>query len=285
MRVAARLRQSGDRYQVFYEELMSVLGYKRNSAAFRRVAECLPLAAWSASATPEEHYAHLLGTAGLLPDTERLSTLDAQTFVRGLWDIWFRAGGGAGGLEASIEWKTHSTRPSNHPVRRLAAAASIFHEPRRLLDAIYAVERGDAAAWTKRVLELLTQVEPLPFWERRQSLDSATGARKLALIGKGRAAAMLSNAVLPFMVAENPTAEPLVDTLPPEDLGSPAREAAYRLFGRDHNPVFYQRSGLRQQGLLAIHQTYCLTQRDGCQSCALAGRLREIADSARIDSP
>lgn len=280
-RLAGRLRVVGDRHQVFYEEVMAVLGYKRNSAAFRRVAERLPLAAWTEDESIEERYARLLGTAGLLPDPEALKTDAARTFARELWDAWFRYGGGADSVADEVGWNVGGMRPANHPVRRLAAAAALFARPHAVLDALTALPLGDADAWTPAALRILTSLDPPAYWAARQSLDSAPGERPLALLGTGRAAALLTNAVVPLLLAENPAAEALGDALPPEDLGSPARETAFRLFGRDHNPVFYQRSGLRQQGLLAVYQDFCLTSREGCLACPLSERLREAANDAR----
>jgi hypothetical protein len=279
-RLAGRLVAVGDRHQVFYEEVLSVLGYKRNSAAFRRVAERLPLALWTEGATVEEHYARLLGTAGLLPAPEQLKTDAARVFARGLWDAWFRSGGGAESVADEVGWNVGGLRPANHPVRRLAAAAAIFASPRAVLDALTALPVGDADRWRREALGVLTGIAPPAYWTARLCFDSASDGRPVALLGDGRAAALLTNAVLPMRIAEDPALEALVDALPPEDLGAPARETAFRLFGRDHNPVVYQRSGLLQQGLLAVYQDFCLSSREGCLECPLAGRLREVRHDA-----
>ena len=79
---------------------------------------------------------------------------------------------------------------------------------------------------------------------------------------------------VPLRLAEDPEAgDALLGHLPPEDLGAPARETAYRLFGRDHNPALYLRSGLFEQGLLAIHRDFCLRVHGGCENCPLAAHL------------
>ena len=88
-------------------------------------------------------------------------------------------------------------------------------------------------------------------------------------MGRGRAAAILANVVLPFAMAEE-RAQACPDWLPPEDVSSPVRLTAFRLFGRDHNPAaLYSSNGLLIQGLLQIHRDYCLQHHPECQGCGL----------------
>jgi len=280
-RLAARIAETGDRRQVFYEECMAVLGAKRNSVPFRKVAERLPLSGWTPGGLPEEHYARLLGVAGLLPDADRLGREEARRFVRGLWDLWFRAGGGAQALDEGVAWTLTGMRPHNHPLRRLAAAAVLFSRAQEVLDELMAVPPAEPAGWARRACRIFAGVPPLPYWETRLSLDAPVGSRPVALLGEARIAALLANVVVPLKVAEDPAAELLADALPTEDLGAPAREMAYRLFGRDHNPALYAGHGVMQQGLLAIHHDFCLRIREGCDGCPLAGHLRGAWHDAR----
>ena len=78
------------RRQVFYEEVMAALGYKRNETAFRHVAERVPLAE--------------------LPGSREAA--EAALLVAGGFESWDRAG----------------IRPWNTPERRLARAAEVFTE-------------------------------------------------------------------------------------------------------------------------------------------------------------
>ena len=51
------------------------------------------------------------------------------------------------------------------------------------------------------------------------------------------------------------------------------RLMASRIFGPDHNPrALYEGSGLVQQGLIQIHNDFCLTCRSDCAGCAFASR-------------
>lgn len=272
-RVADRLWNASDRAQVFYEELMAILGAKQNTAAFRKLAEALPLHAWPAKQTVEDAYARLLGTAGLLPDPRQLQHPEAGAFARDLWDRWFRAGGGIGASEPSPRWTLHGLRPLNHPLRRLAAAARMLHRPTALLERLDALPVEEPRTWVRTAMAVLQDCGEWPFWDVRAALDAAPATRRIALLGRARAAAVLSNAVLPLLIAKDPRRLHLADALPAEDLSAPMRETAFRLFGRDHNPARYASHGLRQQGLLGIEREFCLTTREACDDCILAQRL------------
>ena len=88
-------------------------------------------------------------------------------------------------------------------------------------------------------------------------------------MGRGRAAAILANVVVPFAMAED-RAPNCPDWLPPEDVSAPVRLTAFRLFGRDHNPAaLYSSNGLLIQGLLQIHRDYCLQLHPDCRRCDL----------------
>ena len=89
-------------------------------------------------------------------------------------------------------------------------------------------------------------------------------------MGKGRAAAVLANALVPIAIAAGRIQQP-PGWLPPEDLSSPMRLTAFRMLGRDHNPAaFYLDNGLRMQGLLQIHREFCLDLYPDCQGCGVA---------------
>ena len=88
-------------------------------------------------------------------------------------------------------------------------------------------------------------------------------------MGRGRAAAILANVVVPYAIAEDRMAEPPA-WLPPEDISQPVRLTAFRLFGRVHNPAaFYAANGLLIQGLLQIHRDLCLQLHPDCDDCAI----------------
>ena len=143
-------------------------------------------------------------------------------------------------------------RPSNSPARRIDEAARLFAGAlpgllRRLDACDLAVRKGQQDA-----LDILRAARPL-------------GAR--------RAAAMLTNVLIPFARAEERLAR-VPEWIFPEDINSTVRLMAFRLFGRDHNPALYAGNGLLVQGLIQAHREYCLAVHPDCSSCPLAGQVR-----------
>lgn len=207
-RMSGRLCSAhGNRGQVFYEEVMTALGYKRNQAQFRHVAERVPVSE--------------------LPD----DVVRARTMLLT-----------AGGFE---EWDRTGYRPSNTPEERLAHAAEVF-------TLTPALEMSDAADFSGAACRAMVKA-----------------MRGEGYMGKGRAAAVLANVILPFALAEERIST-IPDWLPPEDLSEPVRLTAFRMFGRDHNPAaFYATNGLLIQGLLQIHRDCCLQVHPDCAECEL----------------
>ena len=212
-RMSSRLCAAhGERRQVFYEEVMTALGYKRNQAQFRRVAERVPIRELPAD----------VGVARTMLLT-------------------------AGGFE---EWDRTGYRPLNTPEQRLASAAAVFTETP-------AMKMSEAADFSSSAC--------------RTMVKAMCGE---GYMGKGRAAAVLANVIVPFAIAEERVSS-LPDWLPPEDISKPVRLTAFRMFGRDHNPAaFYATNGLLIQGLLQIHRDYCLQVHPDCTECELISRSR-----------
>lgn len=151
------------------------------------------------------------------------------------------------GVAPVVPWHTANVRPSNSPKRRISTAAALFAGAlpgllRRLDGCDLAVRDGQQCA-----LDILLAARPL-------------GAR--------RAAAMLTNVLIPFARAEERLPR-IPEWIFPEDINSTVRLMAFRLFGRDHNPALYARNGLLIQGLIHIHRTCCLAVHPDCSECAL----------------
>lgn len=208
-RLTGRLGEESpvERSQVFYEEVMTALGYVKNATAFRNIARRIPI-----SALPRE--TQLLQRAYLV----------ASTFE---------------------EFDRRCLRPHNTPEARLVHAAEVMSET-----------------------PVLTFSEATDF--SRAGCRSMTGAMcgmSGHCMGMGRAAAVLANVIVPFALAENRIGD-VPEWLPPEDISSPVRLTAFRLFGRDHNPAaFYAGNGLLIQGLLQIHRDCCLKNHPDCGAC------------------
>src|ERR1041385_204108 len=118
----ARARQAGWE-QALWEGLFRALGYKHNVWPMQRLAELRPR--WSAStASALTLQVRLLGLSGLLPAELTRRQRSADTYVRHVWDQWWRERDefSDGVLPTGI-WRLHGLRPAHHPERRLALGA------------------------------------------------------------------------------------------------------------------------------------------------------------------
>jgi hypothetical protein len=268
-RLRARLEQTGDRHQLFYEEVMAALGYKHNQLPFRLLARLLPVA--SLGIPRETAYARLLGAARLLPQPETAPDEEGRAFIRALWDLWWRDATET--LPDGVTWRLHNLRPLNSPVRRLAAAACLFSGMYTVRHELDGLSSETGSSWHDRALACLADRCVWPFWNQRVAFSSMPDAKETALLGASRAAAIITNVVLPFAAAEEALPRDTLEHLPPEDLSAPMRLTAFHLFGRDHNPALYAGDGLLLQGLLQIHLDFCLNAKPGCDACALCAAL------------
>ena len=271
-RLRLRLEQNGDRLQIFYEEVMAALGYKHNQTPFRILARRLPVA--TLGTIRDATLARLLGSARLLPQPDVAPDEEGQRVIRTLWDLWWRESGET--LPETVTWRLHNLRPQNAPVRRLAAAAGLFSGPTTVRHDLDRLDGESGQRWYSQALDCFESRCHWTFWSQRLAFSSTPDTEQdIALLGESRAAAILTNVVLPFAAAEEALPNGVLEHLPPEDLAAPMRLTALHLFGRDHNPALYADSGLLQQGLLQIHLDYCLNAKPGCEACTLCTALRE----------
>ncbi len=263
-RFALHLRRT-DADTLMYRETMAALGYKHNSLPFRTLADRVPEALLRQRA-PHDAYALLLGVAGLLPETPSPRwSRETRDLIRQVWDAWWplQARWTPARLPQDA-WTLAALRPQNHPLRRLAAAATLFAHPEPLSVRLrHAVASGRPEA----MAALAEPPPPLDYWLHHLGLGTPRLESGVTLLGRGRLAAWSANVILPLLAAEGTDITPLLHVLPPEQTNSVMRQTAHRLFGRDHNPALYTRNGLRQQGLMQIFHDVCLAERTGCAHC------------------
>jgi hypothetical protein len=275
---AAAARKGND--QVLYEEIMSALGYKHNRLPFRQLAERVPLEALheDAGLNPDAAYALLAGVAGLLPPVTRTSwDEETRRFVRKLWNHWWKLQARwSGRIMPPESWRLSNVRPQNHPRRRLMAAARLFGGKKNPGEQIAGLHVDNPRNWLDRVLDII-QSPADEYWRRRLAIGGRPASKDTALVGDMRAAAIVSNVVVPFAIGplnmKLPLAE-LYDLLPPEEDNAVIRQSAFNLLGRDHNPALY-RNGLLQQGLIQVFHDFCLSDRSSCTECGLAEMIKK----------
>jgi hypothetical protein len=268
-----------DREQMLYEEVLSALGYKHNRMVFRQLARRVPVQTLRQYAKGDavRAYALLAGMSGLLPDRPSSDWDDeTRTFIRKVWDIWWKLQGqwGAHALSRK-DWRLAGVRPVNHPLRRLMAAAQLASDRTSLSARLISFVDPEHDRFLDRLTRAFSELPPDSYWCRRLGLAGTRRDSPVALIGVERAAALVMNVAIPFLAAGGhlgPSHQSLLRALPPEHDNTLIRTTARLLLGRDHNPALY-RTALRQQGLIQIFQDFCLHDRTRCQSCALPAAL------------
>jgi hypothetical protein len=254
--------------ETLYRALLDGLSYGGLRGAFAGLAEALPWRelAVRVEVAPERERtpvaeALLLGAAGLLPED---GPRDPHEEI--LSTHWPAAGLAAGPLLPPAA----AARPANHPARRLAGLAQLaarhWHavgDPARLLDAPDTAAL--TAAWT---------VPARDYWRRFLAPGRPAAKPPGALVGRGRAIELLTNAVLPWAAAAgNARGSPETAARARDLYATLPRPARYGVLSFLENNLRAAGRPLpldarRQQGLLALHKAEC--SRGGCGRCALS---------------
>ena len=150
------------------------------------------------------------------------------------------------------------------PLDELPRTEAMAHEA---LKSVAELEIARSHPWR------LSNVRPnnSPFVRLADAAAIFTGGKPRHL-GERFAATLLANVIVPFALARGVLREPPV-WLPPENLNATIRLAAFRLFGRDHNPALYAWNGVFLQGLIQIHREFCLAAHPDCAGCGLVQLL------------
>jgi uncharacterized protein DUF2851 len=275
-RFQARARQAGWE-QALWEGIFRALGYKHNVWPMQCVAESRTR--WlSPKLSPLELQARLFGISGLLPAELTAIRTGADTYLRRIWDCWWRE---RDEFEDCVLpralWRFHGLRPANHPQRRLALAAHWLAAG----DLIPKIERWSAATVSDPVkagpadllLEIL-QVERDEFWQWHWTFRSARLNKSQPLLGATRATDLAVNALLPWLWARAAEAtneklrleiENRFNAWPPAEDNAVLRLARQRLLGGA--PRRALRTAAEQQGLLQLVRDFCDHSNAACEGC------------------
>jgi len=285
---SARARHTGWE-QALWEGLSRALGYKHNAWPMQCLAESRPL--WSRGAkSPFGFQARLLGISGLLPAELTRSQKSSDTYLRRVWDGWWRDRDEfAEIILPRTVWKFHGLRPANHPQRRLALAAHWLADK----NFISKIEKWCAAnlsdnALSGSLLEIL-QVERDEFWSWHWTFKSARLSKSQPLLGRTRATDLAVNVILPWLwarAAEGKSAK-LRNEIERRYFDWPAAEdnsvlklARQRLLGTSNRRAL--RNAAEQQGLMQIVRDFCAHSNAICENCrlpSLAGEFRVVNGS------
>lgn len=273
---AARLRRIAGIHgvaQTFFQEVAGGLGYSRNAAAFRILAQRLPLKFLRKSGEAAE--ALLFGAAGFLdkyPYEQASET--ARPYLRGLWEHWWRERAAflsPDGKLPALPWSNVAARPGNHPQRRLGALAALLP---RWGEFFHGLTQTPPSFSARHFLE---QGETLrhPYWQNHYTLSSAPAAKPLALLGKDRLQDLLVNLVFPWVIAMDPSRWDSYAAVGPLLENTAVRRAALRLLGQRKDARDFQKKAWQQQGLLQLYKDFCLEDDSACADCPFPEQLRQ----------
>jgi hypothetical protein len=266
---SARLRSKIDNHgadEALFQEIAGALGYKENKLPFTLVAQRLSLKALRKNLDDAE--AMLFGMAGFLetPDLAAYKR-SARSYVRDLWDRWWPHRDQLQRLILPTKvWKLSSTRPTNHPQRRLAALSILVRQwP--------AFRRALGKASAKPVEKFLFTLDH-PFWKSQYTLTANASSEPMALVGDARAADILANVVFPFWQIEDRDVWAEYARLPARLTNRRVETAATRLFGDDPRRRDFTKTVAHQQALLQIYEDFCLQDNSDCAQCPFPEQMK-----------
>ena len=260
---------SHGRDEALFQELAAALGYKENKLPFTLIAQRLPLKFLRDRS--EDCEAMLFGVAGFLetPDLD-IYKRSTKNYVRQLWDRWWPHRDAMQRLMVPQKaWRASSTRPSNHPQRRLAALSMIVREWsgfRRTLG-----KKNTAA-----VSNFFSALDHL-FWRFHYTLTADASPKEIALIGESRVTDILANVVFPFWFSEDADVWPEYAKLPARLSNRRLETGATRLFGDDARRTQFLKTVAHQQGLLQIYEDFCLQDNSDCAQCPFPEQMKKWA--------
>ena len=283
--------------QALYAALLDALGYSRNREPFRRLAEGLPWPVVAGLLGRKPQAARLgealfLGAAGLLP-SQRNGNAGRGTIYRAptapdnaherdlerLWAAWKMAP-----VLPATAWVRAGVRPANAPARRVAAAGILcaaLAESGIVETCLQVVDAGDWACVQRHLQDFLTlPAARSPYWATHCDLGVPLRGAPQSLIGAERVREILTNVILPFLVAygehtDDPGIADRAVTLfrraPAGGTNRLIRSMRDDVFGLPSK--FSPMTAARQQGLLHIYHAWCREKR--CDACAVGHMLGE----------
>ena len=267
---AARLRVNIENHgadEALFQETAGALGYKENKLPFVLIAQRVTLK--SLRKNLEDAEAILFGVAGFLetPDLD-VYKKSAKNYVRELWDKWWphRDEFQRLILPAKV-WKLSSTRPTNHPQRRLAALSIMAHQ--------WPGFRRSLGKKHVRTVEKFFEALDHPFWKSHYTLAAKASAEFMALVGDARVADILANVIFPFWSVSGANLWSQFSKLRAPLSNRKAETAATRLFGDDPRRRRFTKSVAQQQALLQIYEDFCLQDNSDCAHCPFPEQMRK----------
>ena len=251
--------------QALWEALADALGFSANRHPMRLLAQRLPIKRLLTH-DPKDLEAIIFGTAGFLsPNMHRTAPSDSREWLENLWTRWWKH---RTKYEFAISrtpaWSTRSTRPSNHPQRRLAALATAALQWPSLSKS--ARQKPPFEKLSKSLSSLSE-----PFWNHHHTLLSEYIQKPFRLIGKSRLEEFLINTLYPLRLENWAEFEKIRAAAPNQKV----RRCCERLFGSLANAKPYLEFAWQQQALLQVYQDFCLEDLSDCIECSFPEQLAQ----------
>ena len=274
----ARARQCGWE-QALWERMLRALGYKQNVWPMQRIGELRGRLSTSGRRSGDISLTHaqarLLGVSGLLPGDLTRKQRSADTYLRTVWDHWWRERDAFSdcALPKSL-WRLNGLRPANHPQRRLALAAHWLNDATlfKRIESWFAEEQSDRSLESSLLKTLQPKADP--FWSRHWTLRSATMPKAQPLLGPARATDLAINVLLPWLWVRaregnnarlQTEAERRYFAWPAAEDNAVLRLARDRLLGGRKSAKLD--SAAMQQGLMQIVRDFCDHSNALCADC------------------
>ncbi len=275
-RLMRRTMEIHGREQALYQGIAEALGYRHNAFPMRVLSQRASLARISDHESVAID-ALLFGLAGFLEGHRHVESSDESTtnYQRDLWSLWWREReSGLASPAAPLPWRTGSTRPQNHPQRRLGALARLAANWKTFRDLALAKELS-----IKALESYLFNLEH-PYWSHHYTLRAKRAKQPMALIGKARLYDILANQLFPLRFDDAPEATwDAYIKLPALLDNEKVRRASLRLFGQHPDKAAFSNRLFHQQALLQVYDDFCLTDASECDECPFPEELWASATS------
>ncbi|MCD6300117.1 MAG: DUF2851 family protein [Dehalococcoidales bacterium] len=274
--------------QALYQGIMGALGYAKNKVPFMELARWVPLHMLETVTRDEisgddclaRQQALLLGTAGLLPSQQQgrfqgngLHNNWVDKLEK-LWNSFHQTE-----VMSLDAWHLFKVRPSNSPVRRIAAMSYFILRYREMgvLEGIISLVKEAMVDKNYRRLEDGLTITTNGYWATHFDFGASTEVRCPNLLGNRRAADIVVNVILPFtfgwakinsQLELGMEAFTLYRGYPRLSVNSIERHMIHQL-GLSSNLV---NSARRQQGLIHIYNTLC--SQGKCDWCPLGKTVK-----------
>lgn len=282
--------------QALYLGVMEALGYSKNQAPFRKLANLIPYEAFirEVQRVPAGEIVFwlqsiLLGAAGLLPsqdtsfDWKKINDQHTLEFVNQLENSWkeFLDRLGIEPMKRD-EWLFFRLRPINFPTRRLAGASYILSHfiEDGFLEKLLKIISGLKQDYQKIVKEIenFLVCKTDGYWANHYQMENAPSELKTAttatLIGGDRAREIVINIFLPVLYAYGEEVEDfqlkirvmqIYQQYPKTAHNSIIKKMIGLLTNEKNDVADKIKTAARQQGLIHLYKLYC--RRRECDRC------------------